>query len=53
MINTYHFQNAVVRVHRPELTEDERNRRMQLIYNAAMDLLKHTQGVKNNEEKIK
>lgn len=27
--NTYHFPNAIVRVHRPVLTEEEEQRRME------------------------
>jgi hypothetical protein len=32
-------------VHRPELTEQERNKRMKALYNAAADLLKEVEKV--------
>lgn len=31
--------NNIIRVHRPELTEEERTRRMKLIHDAAVQLL--------------
>lgn len=34
------FDNAVIRIYRPNLSDEERTRRMQKIYNAASDLLK-------------
>lgn len=36
----FHFDNAIVRVHRPILTEDERARRMKAIEKSAIALLK-------------
>ncbi len=37
---TLNFPNAVIRVHRPELTEQERSKRMKAIHKASADLLK-------------
>lgn len=37
---TFEFPNWIVRVHIPDLTEDERARRMKAIHDAAADLLK-------------
>ena len=37
---TFIYPNMVVRVHFPDLTEDERKRRMKQLYNAAEELLK-------------
>ena len=39
-IKTYTYPNMTVRVHIPDLTEEERNRRMQKIHTAAAELLK-------------
>jgi hypothetical protein len=36
---TMEFPNMIARVHIPDLTEDERNRRMRLIYDATVNLL--------------
>ena len=38
-VRTIQHRDAVVRVHIPDLTEDERNRRMKAISQAAMKLL--------------
>lgn len=38
--NTYYFGNGTANVYRPELTEEERKRRMDLIKMAAAELLK-------------
>ena len=40
---TFNFPNAIVRVQRPELTEQERAKRMKAIYNASADLLKEVE----------
>ncbi len=40
MQKTFIFDNMTVRVHSPELSQEERKKRMQKIYNAASDLLK-------------
>lgn len=37
---TVEFSNMVARIYRPELTEEEKNRRMQKIKNASANLLK-------------
>lgn len=42
---TFNFPNAIVRVQRPELTVQERSKRMQAIHNAAATLLKETEKV--------
>lgn len=39
-VRTFHFENMTVRVHIPNLTEEERTRRMKAIHNAAAELLK-------------
>ena len=41
-VRTFTYPNAIVRVHIPDLTPDERNRRMQRVKKAAEDLLKAT-----------
>lgn len=33
-------ENAIIRIHRPDITEEERARRMEQIHKAAADLLK-------------
>lgn len=40
-IITFNFPNAVVRVHIPDLTEEERARRMKKIHDEALNLLKN------------
>lgn len=42
-VRVFHFENMTVRVHIPDLTDEERARRMKLIHNAASDLLKDYQ----------
>ena len=37
---TYHYPKGIVRVHIPDLTEEERARRMKIIAGAAAELLK-------------
>ena len=39
-VRTYTYPNAIVRVHIPQLTEEENNRRMKLLYKAAVEVLK-------------
>ncbi len=39
-VKTFTYPNCIVRVHIPDLTEEERARRMQRIHDAAADLLK-------------
>lgn len=39
-IKTFTYPNAIVRVHIPDLTEDERNKRMRRIAKAAEALIK-------------
>ncbi len=38
-VKTFHYENVVVRVHIPELTDEERNRRMKEIAHAAGRLI--------------
>ena len=38
-VRTFHYDNAVVRVHIPDLTPEERERRMSEVTKAAVDLL--------------
>ena len=42
-IRVFQYENMTVRVHIPDLTTEERTRRMKLIHNAASDLLKDYQ----------
>lgn len=44
----YEYPNAIVRVHRPDLTPEERERRMKAIYDSAEKLLRE---VYENESK--
>ena len=44
--NTYHFPNAVVRVHRPVLTEEEREQRMEQFKKATAKFLMDGQNKK-------
>lgn len=37
------YPSAIVRVHRPDITQEERTRRMKLIYKAAENVLKAKQ----------
>lgn len=37
---TFNFPNMIARVHIPDLTEEEHNRRMKIIHDAAAELLK-------------
>lgn len=39
-VKTFTYPNMTVRVHIPDLTEQERSRRMKAIHKAASDLLK-------------
>ena len=39
-VRVFEFSNMIVRVHIPELTEEERARRMKQLYKAAEALLK-------------
>ncbi len=41
------INGANVRVFRPELSQEERERRYRLIHNSAADLLKQVKGVSN------
>ena len=38
-IKTFHYDNAVVRVHIPDITEEERKRRMASVTKAAIELI--------------
>ncbi len=46
-IRTFKFPNAIVRVHIPELSEEERAIRMKYIHNAAADLIRADEDNKN------
>lgn len=39
-VKVFQYPNMTVRVHIPDLTEEERNRRMKAVYQAAAELLK-------------
>lgn len=41
-VQVFTYPNAIVRVHYPDLSEEENNRRMKKIQKAAMELLKET-----------
>ena len=40
LTNTFTYPNAIIRVYRPNLTEEERAKRHQAIYDAAVKILK-------------
>lgn len=42
------YPNAVVRVHFPDLTDEEQNRRMKQLHKAAAELLKEVKGGKTD-----
>lgn len=46
-VKTFTYSNAIVRVHSPNLTEEENKRRMKKIHTAAAELLKET--IKNRK----
>lgn len=39
-VKTFHFENMTVRVHIPDITPEERTRRMKAVHKAAAELLK-------------
>lgn len=39
-VRTFTYPNMTVRVHIPDLTEEQKSRRMKAVYNAAAELLK-------------
>lgn len=39
-VRTFHFDNMTVRVHIPDITTEERSRRMKAVYKSASELLK-------------
>lgn len=46
------YSNAIVRVHRPDITQEERKRRMMQVYKAAENVLKSKmKGERNGLEK--
>lgn len=49
-IKTFTYPNAIVRVHLPDLTDEEHNRRMKKIYKAAEELLKEKIGGKREKK---
>lgn len=48
-IETFTYPNAIVRVHFPDLTTEENNRRMKKIRKAAAELLKETAAIKTRK----
>ena len=46
-----HYNNCIVRVYRPILTEEERERRMEAIKKAAVDLVIATEKAKQNKNR--
>ena len=49
-VRTFTYPNAIVRVHLPDLTPDERERRMRKVKKAAEDLLKSVE--RRSNEKV-
>lgn len=49
-VKTFTYPNMIVRVHVPDITDDERARRYKRIYAAAAELLKDTMLPKNKKE---
>ena len=47
----YHYDNCIVRVYRPILTEEERERRMEAIKKAAVDLVIAAERAKQNKSR--
>ena len=47
----YHYDNCIVRVYRPILTEEERARRMEAIKKAAVDLVIATERAKQKKSR--
>lgn len=45
LTKTFTYPNAIIRVYRPDLAEEERNKRMKAIHNATIKILKEV--VKN------
>lgn len=45
---TFTYPNAIVRVHFPDLTDEENKRRMKRLRAAAVEILKEVQNAKNN-----
>lgn len=48
-VRTFHYENAVVRVHIPDLTEEESARRMKAIKEAAAELLSEPKRTESEE----
>lgn len=48
-IQTFIYPNAVVRVHFPDLSDEENQRRMRKIEKAAIELLKERKGIKHKK----
>ena len=46
----FEFPNAIVRVHIPELSEEERAVRMKYIHNAAADLIRAAEDSRNSSK---
>ena len=49
-VKEYHYPGATVRVHVPDLTTEERARRMRLIEEAAIDILREVAEIKRRNE---
>ena len=50
-VKTFVFPNMTVNVYIPDLTEEERNRRMKKIHKSAANLIMKAEEVKRNNEK--
>lgn len=53
MVKTIKRKNAIITIRRPELSEEERERRMQAIQNAAAELIKASLDKQQSKEKEK
>ncbi len=49
-IKTFEYSNCIVRVHIPDLTEQERASRMRMIYKASESLLKKADKIERRKE---
>ena len=50
-VKTFNYSNYIVRVHFPDLTEDERKHRQKQLVKAAVDLMKSVEECKREEKK--
>lgn len=53
MVKTIKSGNAIITIRRPELSEEEREKRMQAIHNAAAELIKASIDKEQRKEQAK